>query len=65
MELGYALARRRQVIITARQGTELPFDPDKLPTHLWKPGVEVDARVADFDQWFDRYYELPPIFEMM
>ncbi len=63
MELGYALGRQKRVIITAREGTSLPFDPDKLPTHLWKPGVEVKDRIALFDQWFDRYYELPPIID--
>lgn len=61
MELGYALARHRRVIITAREGTPLPFDTDKLPTHLWTAGVTVDDRIAQFKQWFDRYYELPPI----
>ena len=63
MELGFALARRKRVIITAREGTSLPFDTDKLPTHLWRPGVRIDTRIAEFDQWFDRYYDLPPIFD--
>ena len=37
MELGYALARRRRVVVTAMHGTLLPFDSDKLPTHFWNP----------------------------
>lgn len=36
MELGYALGRRRRFIISARDGTRLGFDHDKLPTYFWK-----------------------------
>ena len=36
MELGYALARHRRVVISARKGTQLPFDEDKLPTYIWE-----------------------------
>jgi hypothetical protein len=63
MELGYALARQKRVIITAREGISLPFDPDKLPTHLWRTGMSTSDRIASFDRWFDRYYELPPLLE--
>ena len=63
MELGYALARRRRVVVTARKGTALPFDEDKLPTYLWSEGVPASARAEEFRDWFDRYAELPPIVE--
>lgn len=35
-ELGYAQGLRKPVIISAREGTELPFDVKDLPAILWK-----------------------------
>ena len=63
MELGYALARRRRVVISAKKGTRLPFDEDKLPTYLWEDTGTRAERVGAYRQWFDRYSELPPIVE--
>jgi ATP-dependent RNA helicase HelY len=54
LELGYALGRRRRVVISAAQGTELPFDSDKLPTYLWKGDGTVDERVDSFGRWLDQ-----------
>ncbi len=63
MELGYALARRRRVVISAKRGTTLPFDEDKLPTYLWGDvGMPAD-RIRSYGDWFDRYRELPPLVE--
>jgi len=61
MELGYALGRRRRCLLSAAKGTNLPFDPDKLPTYLWDPGAERDEEAKAYGEWFDRYSELPPI----
>jgi hypothetical protein len=58
MELGYALARRRRIVISAKKGTKLPFDEDKLPTYFWDDAGE---RIRSYRDWFDRYSELPPI----
>ena len=63
MELGYALARRRRVVISAKKGTRLPFDPDKLPTYMWEDKATRDERVAGYCEWLDRYIELPPLVE--
>jgi hypothetical protein len=63
MELGYALARRRRVVISAKKGTRLPFDEDKLPTYLWEDTGTRAERVGAYRQWSDRYSELPPIVE--
>jgi hypothetical protein len=63
MELGYALARRRRVVISAKKGTTLPFDEDKLPTYLWADTGTRAERVGAYRQWFDRYSELPPVVE--
>ena len=63
MELGYALARKRRVVLTAKEGTRLPFDSDKLPTHLWDPGTDDVDRIAAFSQWFDLHGEVSPLFD--
>lgn len=61
MELGYALARRRRVIISAKEGTRLPFDSDKLPTHFWSPMQSVEERRNAFRAWVERHIDLPPL----
>ena len=61
MELGYALARRRRVIITAMQGTRLPFDSDKLPTHFWSHEQPQEHRQNAFQSWLERHIDMPPL----
>jgi hypothetical protein len=63
MELGYALARGRRVVISAKKGTMLPFDEDKLPTYTWEDSGTCAERIEAYRQWFDRNSELPPIVE--
>jgi hypothetical protein len=63
MELGYALARQRRVVLSAKAGTKLPFDEDKLPTHFWTDVGTRDERAATYLDWFDRYGELPSIVD--
>lgn len=61
MELGYALARRRRVVISAKKDTRLPFDADKLPTYIWDDTGTRAERAEAYRQWFDRNSDLPPI----
>lgn len=61
MELGYALARRRRVIITAKEGTRLPFDINKLPTHFWSPIQTVEERRDAFQAWLESHIDMPPL----
>ena len=61
MELGYALARRRRVVITAMEGTRLPFDSDKLPTHFWSPEQPQEDGKLAFQSWLRRYADMPPL----
>ena len=63
MELGYALGRSRRVVISAKKGTQLTFDQDKLPTYFWDEIGSSDERRRDYRDWFDRHSELPPIVE--
>ncbi|MGD9734943.1 MAG: hypothetical protein AB7V58_04945 [Solirubrobacterales bacterium] len=61
LELGYALGRRRRFLLSARKGTHLPFDPDKLPTYFWDPATDVCGCRTGYAEWFDLYSESPPI----
>ena len=61
MELGYALGRHRRFVVSARSGTKLPFDGDKLPTYAWDDAFDIDLQRQTYRDWLDRYSELPPI----
>jgi hypothetical protein len=61
MELGYALGRRRRVVMSALTGTRLPFDQDKLPTLFWSESGSVDQRREEFRDWFRSHLDLPPL----
>ena len=63
MELGYALGRRRRVVTSAKTGTKLIFDADKLPTYFWEDMAPVDERRIAYRNWLDQYKELPPVVE--
>lgn len=61
LELGYALARRRRVLITAMHGTLLPFDSDKLPTLFWRPDESDESNRNAFQIWLARHIDIAPI----
>lgn len=63
MELGYALGRHRRVVLSAKAGTKLIFDGDKLPTYFWEDAGSVDESREAYRDWLDQYSELPPIVE--
>jgi hypothetical protein len=63
MELGYALGRPRRVVISARIGTTLAFDVDKLPTHFWDDDGALTERRANYLAWLDRHIDLPPLVQ--
>lgn len=47
VELGYALGRGANVILTAREGTRLPFDIAAIPCHFWRD-TDDEAGIRDF-----------------
>jgi hypothetical protein len=60
IELGYAL-RGGRVLVTAEDGTKLPFDQEMIPCHFWKPGNSVaDKKKALVDFW-QKNINRPPI----
>ena len=45
LELGYALGRGLQTMVTAKAGTDLPFDIATLAAHHWEPEGNQSARI--------------------
>jgi len=44
IELGYALGREHRTIVSAQDGTILPFDEQAIPTHFWNVGGSLDEQ---------------------
>jgi hypothetical protein len=61
MEYGYALGRQQQVILTARKGTELPFDTAAIDCYLWEEDVDDTARIVGFEAYWRRNIDRPPL----
>lgn len=63
IELGYAL-RGGRVLVTAEDGTKLPFDQEMIPCHFWKSGDSVaDKKKALVDFW-EKNINRPPIVKI-
>jgi hypothetical protein len=61
IELGYALGRGVPVLVTAREGTRLPFDQDAIPTYLWSERVDDAKRREEFTAFWEKNVDRPPI----
>jgi hypothetical protein len=61
IELGYALGTGNRVLVTAEDGTQLPFDQTMIPCHFWKPGATVDDRKKAFVEFWEKNINRPPI----
>ncbi len=59
LELGYALARPLKTIITAKSGTQLPFDAQAMPVHFWKTDLPIDQRRRAFAEMWDKNIARP------
>jgi hypothetical protein len=60
IELGYAL-RGSRVLVTAEDGTRLPFDQAMIPCHFWRPGDSVADRKKAFAEFWGKNINRPPI----
>jgi hypothetical protein len=61
MELGYALGHAQQVMITAIEGTRLPFDAQMIEAHVWSPSSDPQERIKAFQAYWQRNSERPPL----
>jgi TIR- and PNP-associating SLOG family len=63
IELGYAL-RGNRVLVTAEEGTKLPFDQEMIPCHFWRPGDSVADRKRALVEFWEKNINRPPIVKM-
>jgi hypothetical protein len=64
IELGYALGTRNRVLVTAEEGTKLPFDQEMIPCHFWKPAAPVADRKKALIEFWEKYINRPPIVKV-
>lgn len=61
IELGYALGRGLPTMLTAKAGTEHPFDIYSLSSHHWQNTGSTDDRKAAFRKHWDAIKNRPPL----
>ena len=61
IELGYALGHGMRVLVTAKEGTHLPFDQDAIPTYLWSAEKEDEVRRREFEVYWEKNINRPPV----
>lgn len=61
VELGYALGCGIPVIVTAKQGTRLPFDQSAIPTYFWTLEAGTERNQQLLLEFIDKNLDRPPI----
>lgn len=61
IEMGYAFGRATRVIVTAENGTRLPFDTDAVPCHFWKATSGAEERQEEFKMFWKNNVDRPPL----
>ena len=61
MEMGFAFGLSRKVILTAKNDTDLPFDPKAIPCFLWDPLMPPDKQQEEFFKFILNNLNRPPI----
>jgi hypothetical protein len=63
IELGYALGRATRVLVTAEEGTKLPFDQDAIPCHFWDSTLPARKRKDAFIDFWRRNVDRPSLID--
>lgn len=61
MELGYAFGRERRVIITAKEGTAIPFDASAIEVRLWNESTALQKQIEELRAYWKRNANRPPL----
>jgi len=61
IELGYGLRNTNRVLVTAEEGTNLPFDQQAIPCHFWKPSDPASERQNAFSEFWKKNIDRPAI----
>jgi len=60
-ELGYAFGLGKRVLITAREGTELPFDTSAIDTRMWNLARSRPELISELEDYWRRNINRPPL----
>ena len=61
MELGYAFGNVQRVIVTALDGTKIPFDPACIEAHFWRPSRAIEVERELLTKHWIRNMNVPPL----
>jgi hypothetical protein len=64
IELGYSLGTQNRVLVTAEEGTTLPFDQQMIPCHFWKSSATVADRKKALVEFWEKNIDRPPIMRV-
>jgi hypothetical protein len=60
-EMGYAFGRARKVIVTAKEGTSIPFDTSTYEANGWDPAKSAGDKISELKQYWQRNISRPPL----
>lgn len=61
LELGYALGRPLKVILTAKNGTKLPFDTKMYDCLFWNSKDPTSISMDNLNKYYNRNFNRPPV----
>lgn len=63
IETGFAFGLKKRIILTAKKGTEVPFDVNAIDCHFWDPGskLTIQEKRKIFFEFWDQNVDKPPI----
>jgi hypothetical protein len=64
IELGYSLGTQNRVLVTAEEGTTLPFDQQMMPCYFWSPSATTAERKKAFLEFWEKNINRPPIIKV-
>jgi hypothetical protein len=64
IELGYALRCGIPVIVTAREGTALPFDQSAIPCYFWRVEVEANTNAQELLAFIEKNIGRAPLVSL-
>jgi hypothetical protein len=64
IELGYALGNANRVLVTAEEGTKLPFDQEMIPCHFWNASSSFSDSKNALVEFWKKNISRPPIVKI-
>jgi hypothetical protein len=64
VELGYALGLSKKIIITAIEGTKLPWDTESIHCHFWSPFKADTERRSDLKLYMEKNINREPLIRL-